>query len=138
MCLYGVYKLVRIRNPNQNKKQVSVDACIAEEIQLLNDSGIITLGCCCGHGKAGQITEYENGFGKWKERENPPHVLIDGNSVELAKSIGYMPYPFYYADGSSGEVWQMQLKSGCLTIKECWEWHQFNNLPYKKYLGIIA
>lgn len=30
---------------------VRVDACLKEIIQELNDKGIITLGCCCGHGK---------------------------------------------------------------------------------------
>lgn len=28
-----------------------VDACIAPLVQMLNDYGIETLGCCCGHGK---------------------------------------------------------------------------------------
>lgn len=28
-----------------------VDACIAPIVQALNDAGILTAGCCCGHGK---------------------------------------------------------------------------------------
>lgn len=84
----------------------------------MNDKGVITLGSCCGHGKAGQIAEWENGFGKWKSRYEPPHVLIDENSVELAISLGYRPFP-YYADGEYKGVWQMYLKTGCITEEEC-------------------
>lgn len=138
MCLYGTYKIVNIINPNQNKKQVAIDACISEEIQTLNDEGIITLGCCCSHGKAGQITEYENEFGRWKVPENPPHVLISEESAELARAMGYIPYPYHYSDGTTNGVWQMNLKSGCLTEKECEEWHHLNKLNYKKNLGIIV
>lgn len=29
-----------------------VDSCIAPIVQALNDAGIYTSGCCCGHGKA--------------------------------------------------------------------------------------
>lgn len=28
-----------------------VDSCIAPIVQALNDAGIYTSGCCCGHGK---------------------------------------------------------------------------------------
>jgi hypothetical protein len=28
-----------------------VDRCIAPIVQALNDAGIYTAGCCCGHGK---------------------------------------------------------------------------------------
>lgn len=138
MCLYGNYRLVEIINRKQNKKRVTVDACIADEIQMLNNYGIITLGCCCGHGKAGQITEYKNGFGVWKSSEFPPHVLIENHSYELAKQLEYRPYPYYYADGTENGVLVMQLKSGCLTELDCKEWHQLNKVEYKANLGIIS
>jgi hypothetical protein len=32
--------------------QVPVDYCLAPLIQMLNDYGVKTLGCCCGHGKS--------------------------------------------------------------------------------------
>lgn len=121
MCLYGVYKKVNIINLNQNKNVVAVDACIADEIQMLNNKGIKTLGSCCGHGKAGQIVEYTNGFGDWKSHEHPPHVLIVKKSNELAQELGYKPYPFYYADGTDNDVLIMPLKSGCLTMDDCKE-----------------
>lgn len=122
MCLYGTYENVRVINPNQNKRIVVVDACIAGEIQELNDKGIITLSCCCGHGKAGQIVEHINGFGKWKTNELPPHTLIDEKSVGQVKSLGYRPFPYYYADGEHLGVWQMYLKTGCMTEDDCQSW----------------
>jgi hypothetical protein len=138
MCLYGVYKQVNIINPNQNKNVVVVDACIADEIQRLNDLGVITLSCCCSHGLAGQITEWENGSGKWKGHYEPPHTLIDRESVELVKKQGYSPYPYYYADGEHHNVWQLVLKTGCLTKEDCIAWHQENGLPLEKNIGIIT
>ncbi|WP_137743336.1 hypothetical protein [Robertmurraya siralis] len=126
MCKHGTYKEVSVINPNQNKKVVVVDACIAEEIQLLNNLDIITLGCCCGHGKAGEITEYVNAFGKWKEHHSPPHALIDSTSVETAKIYGYRPFPYYYADGEHNGVWQMFLKTGCITEIDVEVWHETN------------
>jgi hypothetical protein len=138
MCLYGTHKIVKVINPNQNKNHVVVDACIAGEIQLLNNHGIITLGCCCGHGKAGQITVFDNGYDKWKVYEEPPHTLIDKRSVDNAKKLGYRPYPFYYSNGENNDVWKMQLQSGCLTEHECKEWHLKNNIEFKAHLGVIA
>ena len=36
---------------------VDVDRCLAPLVRALNDSGIATVGCCCGHGKVtGHIT----------------------------------------------------------------------------------
>lgn len=137
MCLYGVYKWVDIINPYQNQKRVVVDACIANEIQELNNKGIITLGSCCGHGRAGEIIEWKNGFGVWKSYQSPPQVLIHVDSVEKAKLLGYRPFPYFYADGKSNNVWQMYLKTGCLTKKDCMEWHETNAIPYKEHLGLI-
>ena len=103
---------------------VPVDSCIAAEVQKLNDAGILTLSCCCGHGKAGQIEEWENGFGKWKSRGEAPHILIEEQSIQEAKDMGYRPFPYYYADGEFNGVWQMHLKTGCLTEVDCEEWQE--------------
>lgn len=137
MCLYDVLKYVDIINPNQNKSRVVVDACIAEEIQQLNNIGIVTLGCCCGHGEAGKITIHENGLGKWKEHSSPPHCLINSKSVDLAKDQGYRPFPYYYSDGEHFDTWQIYLKTGCITEDDCKEWHMLNELPFEKRLGVI-
>lgn len=126
MCRHGTYNWVNVINPHQNKKRVVVDACISSEVQLLNDNGVITLGSCCGHGKAGQIVEWVNGFGKWKSHHEPPHALISEESVNQAIELGYKPYPYYYADGNSEGTWQMLLKSGCITEVDCTKWHNEN------------
>lgn len=126
MCKHGTYDYVDVINPNQNKKTVVVDSCISAEIHELNRLGVITLGSCCGHGKAGQIIEWENGFGKWKGHGEPPHALISEESVSLVRELGYTPYPYYYADGEINGVWQMLLKTGCITEKDVKNWHKVN------------
>jgi len=50
---------------------MAVDACIADYVQRMNDLGIITMGCCCGHGK----TE--------------PQVSVAWESGERARQLGY-------------------------------------------------
>lgn len=132
MCWHGTLKKVKVINTDQSYNCVLVDACIADEIQLLNDKGVITLGCCCGHGKAGQIVEYQNAFGDWKTHNDAPMTLLKGESVKLSKNLGYKPYPYYYADGEQNGVWQMQLKTGCVTLQECEEWNKQNNIPFNK------
>lgn len=123
MCYHGTYATVSVINqqPNQNPM---VDACIADEIQSLNDAGVVTLGSCCGHGQAGKITEWENGNGSWKGYINPPHTLIQESSRDLAIQLGYRPFPYYYANGEYSGILQMFLKTGCLTPEECDKWHR--------------
>lgn len=123
MCLHGVYKWVNVIN-EQQKQRVPVDACIADEIQDLNDRGIVTLGCCCGHGRAGEVIEWGNAYGNWKGYVSPPHALIKKESVELARSLGYRPYPYHYVDGKHRDVWQIHLKTGCLTQRDLIEWQE--------------
>lgn len=119
MCKHGTIKMVDLYIANKSgRKSVPVDPCIADEIQELNNLQIHTLGCCCGHGLAGQIAEHENVFGKWKDIHSPPHVLIDGESRYKAKKLGYNPFRYYYADGSHNDVWIMYLKTGCVTEEE--------------------
>lgn len=38
-------------DPNKEKDEVVVDSCLADEIEQLWANGIVTTGCCCGHGK---------------------------------------------------------------------------------------
>ncbi|SEP57226.1 hypothetical protein SAMN05216232_0199 [Virgibacillus subterraneus] len=104
---------------------------------MLNEESVITLGCCCGHGKAGQIVEWENAYGKWKGHADPPITLIKEESVKAAMNLGYQPYPYYYADGENNGVWQMHLQSGCITKLDCENWHIKNGLPLEKHIGVI-
>lgn len=50
----------------------NVDSCIAEEVQRLNNVGIKTVGCCCGHGK------------------QEPTVLVLEESLNEMKEMGYL------------------------------------------------
>ena len=49
MCEVGTMKEVAIEG-----KSISVDSCIADHVKRINEEhkgSLITLGCCCGHGK---------------------------------------------------------------------------------------
>lgn len=82
MCQHGTVKMVKLNRPRpvSGRTEVPVDACIADEVQFLNDAGVWTLGSCCGHGSY------------------PPHVIIAKESVELAKRLGYNPEPCDFDD----------------------------------------
>ena len=68
MCKWGTHTKVRLMEidlkgltKKQNKKRAKIlgltereeliDSCIAPLVQILNDYGIKTISCCCGHGK---------------------------------------------------------------------------------------
>lgn len=56
MCKWGTDKLIyciRRNHPDYSDgwHPIHVDACIADYVQEMNRRGIITLNCCCGHGK---------------------------------------------------------------------------------------
>ena len=43
--------IIRYNNPeNEIREYVYIDKCLAEEIKRLWSLGIVTTGCCCGHG----------------------------------------------------------------------------------------
>jgi hypothetical protein len=42
------------------------------------------------------------------------------------KELGYCPFPYYYADGEHCGVWQMFLKTGCVTEVDVEDWHNRN------------
>lgn len=115
MCFHGTLKEIEI----SSGKKVKVDACIADEIEYMNKQGAVTVGCCCGHGGAGTVVEYENGFGTWREFQQPPVALITEESREAALKLRYRPYPYYYADGTRSDLLQIMLKTGCLTEDDC-------------------
>ena len=53
MCKQGTDKDVFLFKPKtfSLRKKIKVDACIAPLVQILNNYGIETIACCCGHGK---------------------------------------------------------------------------------------
>jgi hypothetical protein len=77
MCTWGTDAFVTLNRPREvsGRTVIAVDACIAPAVQRLNDEGLWTLGCCCGHG------------------QYPAHVLIRPESVEDAQRPGYAVLP---------------------------------------------
>jgi hypothetical protein len=76
MCKWGTrtkVNVIRRANPfvKDGWHEISVDSCIAEEIQDLNNKGIITEQCCCGHGKV------------------RPTAMILEPQLEKCKNLGY-------------------------------------------------
>lgn len=57
----------------QRRKQVAVDECLADEIQVLWYQGIVTLSCCCGH----NIRKFQ------------PYIAVDTDSVDTMLKLGY-------------------------------------------------
>lgn len=81
MCKWGTrtkIKVIRRANPfvEDGWHEINVDACIADEVQMLNNKGIITLNSCCGHGKG------------------EPNCLIAPESVQKCKELGYEPMKY--------------------------------------------
>lgn len=54
MCEWGNDVEVKLFKPKEFSKKTTerVDSCLAPLVQMLNDYGIETRGCCCGHGKS--------------------------------------------------------------------------------------
>lgn len=93
MCEHGTLKMVRLCKPRQSGRiAVPVDYCIADEVQKMNDSGVVTVSSCCGHGN-----------GK-------PHALVDEISLKLLQSLGYETQPYVYADGETYGVYEVNLR----------------------------
>ncbi|MCK5645063.1 MAG: hypothetical protein KAJ19_29960 [Gammaproteobacteria bacterium] len=68
MCEHGdfvkVPKAKLLRNDYYSKRDyVLIDRCMVDEIIEMNKAGIVTTGCCCGHG------------------ETEPTVVVYGNGV---------------------------------------------------------
>jgi len=85
MCKWGTRKpvnVIRRANPSVEDgwHRVMVDSCIADEIQMLNDNGVITLNSCCGHGKG------------------EPNCLVAEESVSKCLELGYEPKRYKHTD----------------------------------------
>lgn len=58
MCKWGTEIIIELQIPDYLShtgekyiKKVAIDSCIASIVKALNDNGIHTIACCCGHGK---------------------------------------------------------------------------------------
>lgn len=62
------------------KHNISVDSCIADEIEKLNnENNIFTLGSCCGHGQAG-------------------YIIVCGSDIKEMLKLGYEMTTLKYLD----------------------------------------
>lgn len=60
--------------------EISVDSCIADEIERLNNkNGIFTLSSCCGHGNAG-------------------YIIVCGSEIKEMLKLGYEVTTIKYLD----------------------------------------
>ena len=57
--------------------------------------------------------------------------------MKLARELGYRLYPYYYSNEEHSRVWQMILKTGCITEIDCYIWHLFNNHAFMEGIGVI-
>lgn len=93
ICKHGNTKTVKLNKPRPSgRTKVPVDSCIADEIQFLNDCGVLTYGCCCGHGV---------------EKSN---CLVDSSSKELLNQLGYRIKEYSHRHTESG-IYVILLKS---------------------------
>ena len=72
---------------------IPVDKCIGPEIQRLIDAGVVTKGCCCGHGKG------------------PAVALALAESASLLRGLGYEPRLYKF----NGLV-EFELKTGAEVV----------------------
>lgn len=63
-------------DPDRYKEFITIDACLAEEIQKLWSLGIKTTGCCCGHGR---VLGY---------------IGVTNDCIEKMYELGYQNYIF--------------------------------------------
>lgn len=78
-----------------NGKQICLDKCIADEVQMLWRLGITTIGSCCGHNKtSGVISVIEEDAQK----------MIDLGYIMYEPEEGKYPYNFYPKSNEDPEL----------------------------------
>lgn len=69
-----------------------IDRCIAPIVRALNEAGIFTRSCCCGHGKIGSIALQDGRelvLGRWDEGlEGCNHSQLEKNA-HICRTCGY-------------------------------------------------
>lgn len=69
---------------------ICCDKCLVSEIQMLNDTGIQTIGCCCGHG------------------EDVGYIQVSPKYIDEMKRLGYVMREL---DANRNGVWEFIPKS---------------------------
>lgn len=82
---------IRLNAPGAERREwVSVDPCLSDEIKELWRLGIVTTGCCCGHGLGGRMVPFigvrEDFIPKMKElgykvQPNPTGKYVNGEFI---------------------------------------------------------
>lgn len=78
--------------------KIACDKCLATEIKMLNDIGVKTIGCCCGHQK------------------HPGYIQIDPEHIEKMEALGYKRMSL---DKNGNGQWCFEPKS-ILLNNDCW------------------
>lgn len=86
MCEHGNLTEIIIK-PKPFK--IKVDSCLREEIKWLNQNGVYTAGCCCGHGK----------------RKPTALIYVNHGSFKKSVELGYTPQPY------TDMLYQIELKN---------------------------
>ena len=82
MCEWGTHKEIEI-----NGRFWKVDACIADQVQMLISRGIKSFGCCCGHGKEFDLDPIEHHFHS--------ELMVSAESADIAVQHGLKIGPVF-------------------------------------------
>ena len=58
---------------------ICVDKCLVDEIKELNQLGIKTIGCCCGHGKSNGFIQVQKKYVSIMKELGYTQLLVDAN-----------------------------------------------------------
>ena len=74
---FGTYKCYVYLKPfwKSAHEMIGIDKCLVDEIRYLWSLGIITAGCCCGHGRI------------------EPTICVEEEYIDKMKELGYKVYP---------------------------------------------
>lgn len=91
MCKWGTDASVTLSRPMpiSGRTAIPVDACLAPLIQVLNDYGVHTIGCCCGHDQIGGSVRYEQDGQEYEIQLNAPELF----QAALARQDGPQEEP---------------------------------------------
>lgn len=106
--------LIKYNCEDKPKERVSVDGCLADEIEELWRKGIKTTGCCCGHGRELGFIEVTEDCIPMMEELGYAHYIYepefggaDRKDAFIPKSYGHN-YKGYVSSYGSDKVWRCE------------------------------
>jgi hypothetical protein len=110
MCKQGTHSTIKVISNNIVVRLKTIDACIAPIVQTLNEVGIETVACCCGHGKFPGVISLKDG------RE----ILIARNYDEARLMESVIP-----KDEKAKKKCEYQDSTWCHKLNsDCWHLYQ--------------